>query len=102
MSKCKCSDPNSMHDEGCPAVTQVIEQVTFPVRFKLYKCSDCGYEKQIDTNHFGECYSFGSYNRCPKCWDLSKCTTWVCQEKPPKGAGVPKPWGKKYLGELLK
>lgn len=37
------------------------------ITFKTYYCSECKYEKQIDTNHFGECYSWGRYNTCPKC-----------------------------------
>jgi len=32
---------------------------------KLYRCRECGHEQMITTNHFGECYSFLGYNRCP-------------------------------------
>jgi len=68
--------------------------------FKLYKCSECGHEQEIQTNHFGECYSFGRYNVCPKCPPYKKyaefggATIWLCIATPPKGAFIPEPWTK--------
>jgi len=59
------------------------------ISFKAYECKKCGYEKEIDTNHFGECYSLGKHNQCPKCVRYQPCdgpaliptvTTWVCAE----------------------
>lgn len=70
------------------------------IKAKAYKCSRCGFEKQISTNHFGECYSLGTYNACPACPPWAKypqfggSTTWVCQEKPPEGETIPPPWKK--------
>ena len=34
---------------------------------KTYKCSRCGHQKDMETNHSLEVYSSGSYNTCPKC-----------------------------------
>lgn len=63
------------------------DKLTPTIEFKLYKCSQCGHEKEIDTNHYGECYSFGRYNTCPKCPPYKKYpefgghTTWICVTK---------------------
>lgn len=81
------------------------------ITFKNYHCKACGYAKKIDTNHFGECYSFGKYNRCPKCRPLPPdpkhpqfvnypTTTWVCDEVVPKDGWVPKPWNEITAEEL--
>jgi predicted RNA-binding Zn-ribbon protein involved in translation (DUF1610 family) len=43
---------------------------------KPYKCTKCGHEKEIDTNHYGECYSLGKYNSCESCHDGITTTTW--------------------------
>lgn len=66
------------------------------IKNKLYKCNQCGFEKMIETNHYGECYSLGNYNVCPKCPPYKKypfiieggvtkvlngMTTWECLEK---------------------
>ena len=57
------------------------------ITFKKYECKRCGHVKEIDTNHFGECYSWGHYNTCPNCppWakypEFGGSTTWVCLEK---------------------
>ncbi len=67
-------------------------QTTGKISYKKYSCKQCGHEKQIDTNHYGECYSFGNYNNCPKCPPFRRPTTWVCMETPPEGMGVPEPW----------
>ncbi len=53
---------------------------------KEYKCKECGGIQKIETNHYGECYSFGRINAC-KNWPC-KCaaspiynpTTWICVE----------------------
>ena len=55
---------------------------------KKYACKKCGYEKTQDTNHYGETYSLGQYNYCPKCskgpfWNSTHPTTWVCLESEP-------------------
>lgn len=65
------------------------------ITFKQYACKACGHKKMIDTNHYGECYSLGNYNRCPDCRPLPPdkrnpqaviypTTVWVCQEKEPE------------------
>jgi hypothetical protein len=66
---------------------------------KPYKCQKCGYEKQIGTNHFGECYSLGNYNRCPKCPPMD-ITTWECQEPCPDNMQKPAPWKTVKLGNI--
>ena len=54
---------------------------------KLYKCKRCGHEQKISTNHYGECYSWGRVNACPKCppWakysEFGGSTSWICIEK---------------------
>jgi len=56
---------------------------------KKYKCSRCGHEQMINTNHYGECYSLGHSNTCEKCppWakysEFGGSTTWICMEKNP-------------------
>ena len=62
------------------------------VSYKAYSCKECGHEKMIDTNHYGECYSFANHNTCPKCPPYKRPNVWVCQETPPEGMGIPKPW----------
>jgi DNA replicative helicase MCM subunit Mcm2 (Cdc46/Mcm family) len=63
--------------------------------YKRYACKRCGHETEIQTNHYGECYSLGNYNRCPKCGPLPPdpkrpqavdypSTTWVCLDTPPQ------------------
>ena len=66
---------------------------------KPYKCAACGYEKQIETNHFGKCYSWGSYNRCPKCPPL-QITVWLCVDALPPDAWVPEDWLIVKLGDI--
>jgi hypothetical protein len=56
---------------------------------KPYKCKECGYEKEIDTNHYGECYSWGRYNICPTCPSYKRPNTWVFNGELPKNAWVP-------------
>jgi recombinational DNA repair protein RecR len=62
--------------------------------YKAYKCKECGYEKEIDTNHYGECYSWGNYNTCPSCPPYKRPNTWVCIVVVPKDGWVPEPWSK--------
>lgn len=61
--------------------------------YKQYQCKACGHTEEIQTNHYGECYSFGNYNRCRHCKPLPPdpkrpqyvqypITTWVCLESP--------------------
>lgn len=77
------------------------QPVTGRYTVKLYKCKVCGFSKSIGTNHWGECYSLGSYNHCPQCPPIT-ATVWVCEEKPPKGYGKPEPWRMVKLGDLVK
>jgi hypothetical protein len=67
---------------------------------KRYKCKECGHEKMIGTNHFGECYSLGNYNACPQCPPFKRPTTWVCAEPLPEGMGTPEPWKMVKLGDI--
>ena len=71
------------------------------MRSKRYRCSECGHEKEIQTNHYGECYSFGNYNRCPKCPTYNGPTIWVCQEQPPDHMDKPEPWKIAKLGDVV-
>ena len=69
---------------------------------KPYHCAKCGFKKQIGTNHFGECYSLGSYNQCPKCPHWNNPTTWICDLPLPKGMAKPEPWKIVKLGDVCK
>lgn len=57
------------------------------ITFKKYQCSRCRFIKEIDTNHYGSCYSWGHFNTCPKCppWakysEFGGSTTWLYLEK---------------------
>jgi len=62
--------------------------------YKSYQCKECGHEKEIDTNHYGECYSWGNYNTCPSCPPYKRPNTWVCTAEVPKDGWVPEPWTK--------
>ena len=63
--------------------------------FKRYKCSKCRHVKKIDTNHYGQCYSWGHYNTCPNCPPHAKypeyggSTTWDCMDKKIEFVDVP-------------
>ena len=59
---------------------------------KLYKCSECGHESSLGTNHWGECYP-----RCPKC---GKQTIHKCLEPILEGYGIPEPWKMVKLGDI--
>lgn len=62
--------------------------------YKNYQCSKCGYVMKIDTNHYGECYSWGHYNCCPKCPPHAKYpeyggqTVWKCIDNPNKDDNI--------------
>lgn len=66
---------------------------------KMYRCSNCGYERLEGTNHWGEIYS-----RCPNCsWKTpGQISPQICMESPPEGIGIPKPWTTVKLGDILK
>lgn len=55
---------------------------------KRYRCKRCGYIGKQTTNHYGETYSIGHYNTCPKCppWakyaEFGGSTVWECVDKP--------------------
>ncbi len=57
---------------------------------KHYSCNSCGYDKEIDTNHFGQCYSLGDYNMCPNCG--AQPTVWECKADIPPGTVIPPDW----------
>ena len=57
--------------------------------YKPYKCKRCGYEKEIQTNHYGECYSWGNYNTCPCCAPYKRPNTWVFNGELPNNEEVP-------------
>ena len=59
---------------------------------KPYKCTGCSQEKEIGTNHWGECY--------PYCNICNKQTVWECLEEVPEGYTKPKPWKWTTLGEV--
>lgn len=75
-----------------------MKPTTNRIKSKLYRCKRCGHERQIQTNHYGECYSLGHYNACPACppWakysEFGGLTVWVCTEKCPEDMAVPEPW----------
>jgi len=61
------------------------------ITYKKYQCKECWYEKEIDTNHFWECYNLWNYNKCknmhcvcnrPLINSTYKPTTWICMETP--------------------
>ena len=57
--------------------------VTSKLSWKPYEC-ECGYEREVQTNHWGEVY-----DRCPCCRNI---VAWKCNETPPAGYGVPEKW----------
>lgn len=68
---------------------------------KPYRCQECGCQKKIETNHWGECYSWGGHNVCPQCPPYKHPTVWVCEEEPPKGVGLPPKWKKVKLSDVV-
>lgn len=57
---------------------------------KLYECKECGHQEQIETNHYGSCWSVDHFNTCKKCPPFKKYpefggkTIWICQETDPE------------------
>jgi hypothetical protein len=57
-----------------------------PATAKKYQCALCGHIGEQTTNHFGQTYSWGHFNCCPKCPPHSKypeyggVTVWDCME----------------------
>lgn len=80
---------------------------TGPQSYKKYRCKRCGFVAEQQTNHWGETYSWGKVNCCPKCPPYAKypefggSTTWECMEKPPATHDKPKPWKKVKLGDMI-
>lgn len=72
------------------------------IKVKRYKCRECGHEQSIQTNHYGECYSWGSHNACPSCPPYKRPTTWECIEPTPIDAWIPKPWTTVTLKDIVK
>lgn len=60
---------------------------------KPYKCTGCGQEVEIGTNHWGEVY--------PNCYVCGKPTVWKCLESMPKGYSEPPRWQTAMLIDLL-
>jgi DNA-directed RNA polymerase subunit RPC12/RpoP len=57
---------------------------------KHYRCAGCGYDTEIDTNHYGQCYSWGKYNACPNC--SIRPTVWDCMVPLPEDGYRPADW----------
>lgn len=60
--------------------------------YKPYQCDTCGQEKELGTNHWGECY--------PVCDVCGKQTIWKCLEPVPEGFTKPDPWNFVKLGDV--
>lgn len=69
---------------------------------KPYKCSHCGHKTTQSTNHYGQTYSFGNYNKCPNCgWKRPmEITVWEYDGVMPEGEKVPEPWKIVKLGNI--
>jgi len=56
---------------------------------KEYRCRKCGHVKLQKTNHYGDTWSWGHVNTCPKCPPHAKypeyggLTIWECLDKEP-------------------
>jgi hypothetical protein len=74
---------------------------TEKIRGKRYRCNRCGFEQDIQTNHYGECYSLGAYNSCPQCGPHMS-VRWICCEPCPAEMATPEPWKLTTLGEVCK
>lgn len=65
---------------------------------KRYRCTRCGYERCIGTNHWGECYP-----TCPHCsWKHPREPQAVheCLEPCPSTHDKPEPWKFVTLGDI--
>ena len=60
---------------------------------KIYKCSKCGFGKQLTTSNSGD---ICGGEQCPNCSakDPKEITTWKCQEEKeiPRASGIPEPY----------
>lgn len=62
---------------------------------KRYACAECGTVTIQHTNHFGQTWSLGRYNICPKCPPYKKLpeyggqTVWTCLEQQPVALETP-------------
>ena len=66
--------------------------------YKLYRCTECGHESKIGTNHWGKCSP-----RCPQCgWKrpMEAGQRHVCLEECPLTHGTPEPWETVKLGDI--
>jgi DNA-directed RNA polymerase subunit RPC12/RpoP len=65
---------------------------------KRYRCLDCGHERTVGTNHYGEIY-----DKCPQCgWKhpLQLGGRHECLEPVPEGMAKPEPWTTVKLGDI--
>ena len=72
-------------------------QITGKITDKRYKCTSCGHEHTLSTNHYGE-----TYGCCPSCGWKHRLGPGrhVCLETLPEGWGTPAPWAIIKLGDL--
>lgn len=74
-------------------------KTTGKISWKPYRCR-CGAEKELQTNHWGECYV-----KCAVCYLESNGERfqgrWTCLEQPPEGVGLPAPWTEVTLEEVV-
>jgi len=64
---------------------------------KAYRCKECGHEREVGTNHWGDIYS-----DCPACsWKRpGQVTVSECLEDMPPGFAKPAPWRIVRLGDI--
>lgn len=75
------------------------------VSYKKYKCSHCGHIKDIQTNHYGECYGGKIIgNTCPSCsWKRPlEAVIWQCQETEPEATTISTQEKNEALAEEIK
>lgn len=65
--------------------------VTGKYTYKPYECTYCGFEKEMGTNHWGDCYP-----QCPHCGNM----VFKCNEPVPVGYGTPEKWKFLKLGSI--
>jgi hypothetical protein len=68
------------------------KKTTGKLSHKPYQCAECGKERELQTNHWGECY--------PWCTVCEQPTTHKCLEEAPEGYGTPEPWKTVKLGDI--
>ena len=59
---------------------------------KPYRCTQCGRQEMVGTNHWGEIY--------PWCQHCNTITVWECLEPMPEGFTKPAPWRICKLGDV--